>query len=213
MTTLVLIRHGESQANRRSIFAGQIDPDLEERGVQQAELTAKFVSENFKIDKIYSSDLKRAFRTGESLAELTGLEIIPKKELREIDGGLWEGESFDKLNEISPKEYQLWCDNIGEFQGVQGESMEALKCRIMDALTGIATENHGKTIAITTHATPIRVAVTHILHRSLSKMKDIPWATNASVTVLNFENGEWSVVKYSEDSHMDKLRTTLPDNI
>ena len=213
MTILVLIRHGESQANRQNIFAGQIDPELEERGLQQAELTAKFVTENYEIDKIYSSDLKRAFNTGKYLANLTGLEIIPRKELREIHGGNWEGMKFDSLCQSAPEHYKTWCENIGEFEGFGGESMKALCERIMKELARIAEENPGKTVAITTHATPIRVAATHILYGSLEKMMEVPWASNASVSVFEFCEGEWKVVRYSEDSHLESLRTVLPDSI
>ncbi len=213
MTTLILIRHGESQANRMNVFAGQINPDLEERGVMQAELTAKYVSENYSVDKIYSSDLKRAYRTGESLARLLDMEIIPEKRLREIDGGKWEGIKFDSLAKANPKEYDIWVKNIGEFPGVEGESMKEVGERIMGILTEIAEANDGKTVAITTHATPISVAVSLILHGSLAKMRDLPWATNASVTVLEYENKKWNVTLYSEDSHLKELRTALGENV
>lgn len=213
MTTLILIRHGESQANRMNVFAGQINPDLEERGVMQAELTARYVKENYKVDKIYSSDLKRAYRTGESLAKLLDMAIIPEKRLREINGGKWEGMNFDSLEKANPKEYDIWVKSIGEFPGIEGESMKDLGERIMGVLTEIAEANDGKTVAITTHATPIRVAVSLILHGSLAKMGDIPWATNASITVLEYENKKWSVALYSEDKHLKELRTALGENI
>ena len=50
MTTLILIRHGESMANRQGIFAGQIDPDLQGKGIKQAELTGKYIIDNYKVD-------------------------------------------------------------------------------------------------------------------------------------------------------------------
>ena len=84
MTTLLLIRHGESEANRNRVFGGQINPDLQERGVMQAKLTAKFIAENYKVDKIYSSDLKRAYRTAQPLSYILNMEIKAEKRLREI---------------------------------------------------------------------------------------------------------------------------------
>ncbi len=67
MTKLILIRHGESVANRNHIFVGHTDVELEEKGVKQAELTAQYVYENFKVDKVYASDLKRAYETGKKV--------------------------------------------------------------------------------------------------------------------------------------------------
>ena len=60
MTTVIVIRHGESEANRQGIFAGQINPDLLERGVEQAKLTAQYVADTYHVDAVYASDLQRA---------------------------------------------------------------------------------------------------------------------------------------------------------
>ena len=60
MTRILLIRHGESEANRNNIFAGHIDPDLQDKGVEQAKLTAKFINENYKVDKMGGNRLGRA---------------------------------------------------------------------------------------------------------------------------------------------------------
>ena len=59
-----MVRHGESEANRNEIFAGHFNADLEDKGLLQAQKTAEYIKENYKVDKVYSSDLKRAFKTG-----------------------------------------------------------------------------------------------------------------------------------------------------
>ena len=72
MTRVLLIRHGESMANKQSVFAGQIDPPLTELGLTQAALTAKFIKENYAVDAAYASDLQRAWETGLRAAEALG---------------------------------------------------------------------------------------------------------------------------------------------
>lgn len=213
MTKLILVRHGESEANRHNIFAGQIDPDLQQRGVEQARLTAKYIEKNYNVDKIYSSDLKRAYKTAECLAEVLGLEIIPKKELREINGGAWEGMVFDKIPESYPEEFRVWIEDIGSARCYGGESIKELSERIMSELTKIAEENDEKTIAIATHATPIRVAMSLIKTKGLKAMQNIPWVSNASVTVFEYDNGEWTIKAESVDEHLSELRTSLPGNV
>ena len=64
MTRLLFVRHGQSKANLDGVFAGQIDPALTELGCRQAECTAEFIAENYKVDAVYSSDLQRAYQTG-----------------------------------------------------------------------------------------------------------------------------------------------------
>lgn len=213
MTTLILIRHGESEANRHDIFAGHIDPDLQNKGLKQARLTAKYIAENYKVDKIYSSDLKRAYKTAMCLAEEVNLEVIPERELREINAGKWEGMKFADLASEYPHEYSMWVNHIGRSACVGGESVEELGVRIMRALTKIAENNDGKTVAIGTHATPIRVAQCLIEKGTLDEMENIAWASNASVTVFEYNNGNWKIVVKNEDKHLAELKTELPKSV
>ncbi len=213
MTTLILIRHGESEANRQEVFAGHIDPDLQNKGLKQAELTAKYIADNYSVDRIYSSDLRRAYKTALCLAEVTNLQVIPKQELREINAGKWEGVKFSDLREMYPEEYSMWINHIGRSYCVGGETVKQLGDRIMTALTKIAEENDGKVVAIATHATPIRVAQSLVISGALDEMENIPWVSNASLSVLQYNNGEWKVISIGEDSHLSELKTVLPSNI
>ena len=70
MTKIILIRHGESEANRDNIFAGHLDVDLQEYGLKQAQKTAEYVLEKYQVSRVYSSDLKRAYKTGRCVADL-----------------------------------------------------------------------------------------------------------------------------------------------
>ena len=63
MTTLLLIRHGQSQANLTRCFAGHLDAPLTQLGQQQAACTAEFVANAYSVDAVYGSDLLRAFDT------------------------------------------------------------------------------------------------------------------------------------------------------
>ena len=60
MTKLVIIRHGHSIANMVRSFAGHTDADLSPVGEEQVKKTAQYIAENYNVDKIYASDLKRA---------------------------------------------------------------------------------------------------------------------------------------------------------
>lgn len=213
MTTLILIRHGESEANRQGIFAGQINPDLQDRGLKQAELTAKYIAENYKVDKIYSSDLIRAYKTAQSLGNILDMEIIKEPKLREIHGGKWEGMKFSELSGIYPKVYETWMNDIGNSACPEGENLRSMCVRIMDVLTEIARENDGKTVAIATHATPIRIIQTMIQKGTLNEMSAVPWVSNASVTVVEYSDNKWDIKLVSEDKHLAELITKLPDNV
>ena len=88
-TKLLLLRHGESVANRQHIFASHLLYPLTERSHDQARQTALYL-QNKKIDCIYSSDLPRAYETAEHIAEYFSLPIRTHTGLREIYAGEWE---------------------------------------------------------------------------------------------------------------------------
>lgn len=213
MTTVILIRHGESEANREDIFAGHLNVDLMPKGVEQAQKTAQYIVENYTVDKIYASNLKRAYKTGKTLADKLGMEIIVDKRFREIDAGEWDGIKFNELGDKYAEEFRIWRDDIANAKCTGGESVEDLRKRVFGAATEVAENNDGKTVVIATHATPIRVMQTYVQMGSLEKMNDIPWVSNASVSVFEYDNGKWTCKAVSVDKHLGDLVTALPSNV
>ena len=210
---IYLLRHGESMANLKKCFAGHYDIDLSEVGYQQAELASEYITENLKIDKIYASDLLRAYNTAVPTAKKLGLEIVKESMFREIYAGDWEGVAFDTLREKYIESYSVWMKNIGMSRCDNGESVEELGLRILKRLREVAEENKDKNILIATHATPIRVTSCLLEGRPLSEMKDIPWVGNASITTLSNENGKLKLVEYGNDSHLGSMVTRLAGNV
>ena len=213
MTTVILIRHGESEANREDIFAGHLNVDLMPKGVEQAQKTAQYIVENYTVDKVYASDLKRAYKTGKTLADKLGMEIIVDKRFREIDAGEWDGIKFNELGDKYAEDFRIWHDDIANAKCTGGESVEDLRKRVFGAATEVAENNDGKTVVIATHATPIRVMQTYVQMGSLEKMNDIPWVSNASVSVFEYDNGKWTCKAVSVDKHLGDLVTALPSNV
>ena len=140
------------------------------------------------------------------------MDVIKNEKLREISAGEWEGKKFDELVVDYAKDYGVWINHIGYATCTGGESVEQLGSRIMSELTKIAEENDGKTVAIGTHATPIRVAQTIIQTGSVKEMENIPWTSNASVTVLEYDDGKWSVKAVGLDEHLAEFKTVFPAN-
>ena len=213
MTTLLILRHGESEANGSGFFAGQTDINLSEKGKRQAELTARYISENYSVDKIYSSDLKRAVDTVRPLSSILGKEIITDENLREINAGKWQGKTFNELERDYTVSYGVWLKDIGKAKPDGGESVEKLAERIYGEMEKIAKKNIGKTVVIATHATPVRAMLCKIQNGDVTKMKAIPWVSNASLTELCFNDGKFEVVFKGRDDYMDNLRTTFPANV
>lgn len=213
MVTLILERHGQSEGNTLKLFTGHTDVGLTSLGVEQVKKSAEYIAQNYKIDKIYSSDLKRAVDTAKFVADKTGLEIIKSEKLRELYAGKWDGIQFDEIEKNYAEDWKIWCDDVGNSRCTGGESVKELGERFLVAITDIAEENDGKTVLVATHATPIRVTQCLLGGLPLSEMKNVPWGTNASLTVLQYDNGGWTMVKASYDDHLGEMKTSLPANV
>lgn len=210
MTTLLFVRHGESRANQNKLFAGQSHFALSELGKVQANLTGRFIAENYKVDKIYSSDLLRAFDTACSVSDALGvMPIYSHPDLREINAGEWEGAKNSQLESISPEALESWKTDVANCRCPGGEKTSEMADRFYKRVLDIAAENDGKTVVIATHATPIRAITTLALYGDLGRMNDVQWATNASVTVIEAENGKLTLKEASIDEHLGVLSTKL----
>ena len=106
MTTLYLVRHGETVDNANQIMQGQTQGELNENGIRQAHK----VSEAWKdrpIDVVIASDLKRSIDTARIIAEPHGLEVVTTPLLRERDWGGFTGRFIPDLkNEVWPDDIE-----------------------------------------------------------------------------------------------------------
>ena len=208
MTTLVLIRHAQSAANEIDVFAGHSHYPLTSLGRQQAEATAKYVAENFKIDKIYSSDLLRAYETACAVSKkFSMMPIHTDAGLREIYAGSWEGMFFSDMPVKYPKEYEIWMTDISNCRCPDGESIKELFERTNEALKRIAAENDGKTVAVVYHSTHLRSLISYCKHGDLSRLADEKWPSNASVSVVECDGNSFKLTLCDYSEHLTDLKS------
>src|SRR5690606_41888945 len=93
---VVCWRHGQTLWNVEHRFQGHTDIPLDETGIAQAQRAASLLAA-LRPSMIVSSDLRRAADTAAALAEITGLEVILDKDLRERGGGEWEGLTREQI--------------------------------------------------------------------------------------------------------------------
>ena len=110
LTTLLLIRHGESTWNREGRVQGWFDPPLSERGLQQFALLAERLREQH-IDALYASPLQRARATALAIAKLKGLPLRVYKRLREHRPGGIQGLTGDEIASKFPQLHVFHRDN------------------------------------------------------------------------------------------------------
>ena len=203
-TLIYMIRHGESVGNQKRDFLGHTDLPITEKGEAQALAAAKYLSSiNFKPDAVYASPLCRAYKTTLlALSECRHPAPVCLDGLREIYAGEWEGKNFDALDVEYPEERRVWREDVGHARPVGGEAVAELYGRVVSTVLTIAKENEGKTVFIGTHATPIRAVETYARGKSADLMCEVPWPSNASLSVYRYDGDRLISVAYSYDEFM-----------
>ena len=140
MTTLLLVRHGETDWNAEGRLQGHTDRPLSDYGRRQARRLAEEL-EGEELEAIYSSDLARARETAEIVGERLGLPTMFDPDLREKDWGTWEGLDAVERDRV-------------EFVG---ESTEAHQERMLRALRRISERHPGDgRVLVVTHGGSMR---------------------------------------------------------
>lgn len=213
MVTFLLVRHGESLYNMQRCFTGHSDIPLTELGEKQAELTAQYLTEHFKVDAIWSSDLQRAKSTAKPCADRLGLPIHCDSDLRETNVGEWQDRLFADVCLEYPHEIEKYRDRTIDFRFPGGENSAEVYARASRALARIAAENDGKTVAVFSHGGVIRTLCRNWLGLKPEQFHEAPMATNASVTVVRYDNGTAELLQISYDEHLKNADPIKNSNV
>ena len=209
---LYLIRHGESSSNVDTTFTGQEDARLTELGHRQADCISRYFL-GIHIDRIYSSDLSRAYETALPLSRICRVPVEKTADFREIYGGKWEGERFQDLMYLYPEDYALWRNDLGKACPTDGESIAQIANRTCAAAEAIAKASPEQTVVIATHAVPIRVMLNTWLTGGTEDMSATAWVPNASITKVEYMDGVFTPLEIGITEHLADMITNLPDKI
>ncbi|MEC7828883.1 MAG: histidine phosphatase family protein [Actinomycetota bacterium] len=173
---LLILRHGQSEWNAQGKWQGQADPPLTTLGEQQAAAAGhqlRDIGESF--DRIVSSDLRRAHRTAEIIAQVVGREdVTVHSEFRERAAGIWQGLTRSEIE-------ASWPNAIAEQRWPKGyEHDDSIISRVMPGLVNLAQSN--KRVLLVGHAGLIRAldratdaphaAITHHLAGRWYELRD-----------------------------------------
>lgn len=100
---LIVVRHGESEADLYGVHEGRLDTPLTARGRMQAEACAARIAESFAPQKIYTSTLRRAGETANAIYKACGAEVVEMPELCEHDNGQLAGLTFEEADARFPR--------------------------------------------------------------------------------------------------------------
>ncbi len=202
---ILLLRHGQTEANRAGVLQGHQPTSLNLAGVRQATLLADRLA-GFRppIDVLISSDLARAVETAGPIAAACGLRPIIDKAWRERSFGLLEGKPVG--------DRELWRAASGDFDPPGAEPTAAMQQRIQTAMEKLIRQHpQAHMIAVVTHGGPIR-RVMQMLNKGVLSMArgqtlpEVPTIHNCSVLHLvarQYRDGvKWRIACINDIAHL-----------
>lgn len=203
MTTLYLVRHGETDNNLQGCFNGsKSNQPLNEKGrAQSLCLAAPFAA--IAPDAVYASPLRRAIDTAMGLC--AELDVTPAaiETLRELDMGAYDGVSFQRVREIDPYIMENW--NRADVQMPGGECFSQAQARVSNALSALVAENRGKTLAVVAHGTLIQLFLMRIWQIAWQDKITLPILRNTGYVALQIEDdGHFTTLCYDEVGHLSQ---------
>lgn len=183
---LILIRHTSTDYNLDRRYCGFSDIGINKKGIIQAKRIKNKLGD-FRVDKIFCSDLKRTFQTAKIIFAKSACRIIKRKNLREINFGEWEGLKFEQIIEKHPLRCKKWFKNSFGATPPKGERLEHFISRIEKELKRIIDSFYDKTVVIIGHYGVMRV----ILNNALGMRKKDFWMkkfNSRAVYIIDYNN-------------------------
>ena len=195
MKRLYIVRHGETDMNRRECLQGHIDCDLNDKGIKEAKASYELFKEaGISFEKVYSSPLKRAFQTAQIIAP--GSKVCPEPLIIEMHFGSYEGMPYSKIDKA------MWAfihdpENVSPPEGV--EAVSSLNKRTGSFISRLLSEEHEGCTLIVTHGIALRSILWNLSdEKDRSKVWSMP-IENCIVYEITAENGKITGVRRADE--------------
>ena len=199
-TTVVLVRHGETEWNRVGKIQVHIDSALTAIGIRQAEAIGTMLGGR-EFDHLVSSDLGRARHTAQIIALSVGHEVLLDPRFRERGFGIAEGKTYAEIDQQFPEMFSRIRDTDPDFAAPGGESRRQFYERVCAVMNDYADTYRGKSVLVVTHG-----GVLAAIYRWLTGLPiasphriEIP---NAGYNRLQFDGGVWRIETWGDVAHL-----------
>ncbi len=204
MTSIYLVRHGQTAWNKEEIFRGRTDVPLDETGLRQAELAGEYFK-GMEIHAIYSSPLSRALETAQKIAQSHNIKVQPLQGILDMSFGRWEGQSHLDIQKNDREIYRQWREEPHLVRLPSGESLDDVRVRAMAALEEVIRNHPGKTLILVSHRVVNKVLICGILGLDNSHFWQITQDTTA-INLIKYKEGKYILSLMNETCHLKALK-------
>ncbi|MCM8813547.1 MAG: histidine phosphatase family protein [Candidatus Omnitrophica bacterium] len=199
-TTILIIRHGQTQWNVERRIQGHDDSALTAIGIAQAESLAARLRTD-PCAALYSSDLRRALQTAQIVARQCQAPLHTAPELRERNHGIFQGLTFAEAQEKYPAEYARYMDGGPDYVIPSGESKRQFQERAWAWFLACAQRHRGQTVAVVTHGGVLKAMVRAVLNVPLAGHCSIR-LYNGSINRFAVDERGWTIETLGDTAHL-----------
>lgn len=187
MTTIYMVRHGETEFNKRKVYYGWSDPLLTPEGEQQCRnVKEKLKKVNF--DAIVTSTLERTICSAQIITGTKRENLDMYDELKELNFGLWEGKNYKEIEKCFNEEWICWIKDWIGFCIPEGESFDIFYKRVKTCLIKLLDIYKNKNILLVCHEGTLKIIAILLLNMQIEDY----WK-------FTFEFGMFSKFEIEED--------------
>ncbi|MHB1461221.1 MAG: histidine phosphatase family protein [Armatimonadota bacterium] len=199
---ILVVRHGETDWNKKRVFQGQTDTTLNHNGEAQA-VAVQHALFPLRLTAAYSSDLSRARKTAEIIAQPHGLVVQTDTRLREISFGVFEGKSHEQLLDSE------WADHFINYKQdpfrnrpPEGEQPEEVLERVSTFYQGLCEQHEaGETVLVAAHGGSCRMLICAAMGAPAELNRHIR-LDNCSISELEYHDGFTMVTRLNDTHHL-----------
>lgn len=204
-TEIVLVRHGQTDANVAMRIQGQKDTPLNAVGLDQAEKVGDAlvqVAQSRRFDGVYCSDLTRTRQTLAPFISQNGLPVSYIKQLRERDFGWFENQTYDEVAQSHPERAELFGRRDPEYDLHGGESLQTFLNRVVAVMTDIAARHPNQHILAVTHGGVLDCVQRWARDLALHTERDFE-IPNTSVNKIVVTADQCQIASWADITHLD----------
>ena len=164
---LIVVRHGQTDANARGVLLGRADPALDATGRAQASAVAATLAPLSKTTRVVASPLRRTRETAAIITREGHVDLDER--WIELDYGVLEG---TPVAEVPDDMWRRWRSEP-DFAPEGGETLRALGQRVAEACEELLADSLDKDVIVVTHVSPVKAAVVW----ALGVGDDVTWRT------------------------------------
>lgn len=191
-TTIYLIRHGVTAANKDDIFAGRTQEPLHSEGlIQLAEVGKRLACR--EISRIFCGPLTRTRQSAFIAGELLAAPVAIEEALNEISIPHWDGLTKATIRKMFGAEYPTWLAAPGGFSVSGCETIAEVQARSVACFENILRDYAGQNVLVISHLIVIRALLLHYLQRPISDFRMIKVGNAQVATIIRDELGTTAV--------------------